>query len=109
MIEGEKRIKFLSEPVFADGCEKFSFIRIETKNAHKILWALTDRDRETHTEIYRLAIEEGYITDEIEPTGGGVFNAKTGEYIGPSIHFENVEKEILDAIDRKLPSLVNCT
>jgi hypothetical protein len=109
MKEKEKRIKFLRDPVFTDGCERFTFIHIETVSSHKIIWALTEKDRESHTELLRLAIEEGIIPEGIEPRAGGVFNARTGEFERVSYQYKDLDPEILAAIDRKLPDLINCT
>ena len=105
-MEREEQIKIRN--VFNDGCDELSFVHIETDKSHFILYATVTKNGETHTEIYELALEEGMIPEDIEPSGGGIFNLHTLNYERGSIHYGQADPEIIAAIERKLPDIVPC-
>ena len=94
--------------VFADGCDRFTFIQINSKNKYLILYALTDKGAESHAELFETAIEEGLIDGEIEPSGGGIYNPKTGYYERPSFQYGEADEQVLRIVERKLQDIVPC-
>lgn len=106
MTEHYHPIKYKN--IFNDGCEEFSFVHVIENNRHKIGFALKDSNGESHAEIFELGIEDGFFNGDSEPVGGGIFNAKNGEFVRASFNYGIPEPEIIEHIDRKLPSIIDC-
>lgn len=100
-----KKIRF--KQVYCEGNKYFSFVWCEDKNFHNVLYALDD-NHETHTKIYELAVNSDIISENCLPLGGGIFDAKSGEYLRDSIQYGGADEKIFNAILRKFPSLSDC-
>lgn len=64
------------------------------KNVFHVLYSNCGKERETHTYLYELGVEEDIVSEQNEPIGGGVIYLHTGEY-RPSIHYEDVADDEL--------------
>jgi hypothetical protein len=105
--EGEPNKKTVFRNVYVDGCKYFIFVHGTTDHLNVILWAVDDTS-ESHSYLVEQAEIDEIVNESFQPKGGGVFDAKTGNFIRPSIHYGNVEDRIFDLISDKLPDLVNC-
>ena len=106
MSEFDRPIKLRN--IFNDGCEEVSFVHVRERGKDKIGFALKDRNGESHSEIYELGVEDEFFSGEVEPSGGGIFNAQNGNYIRGSAHYGGPEERIQEFMSRKLPSIVDC-
>lgn len=107
MIERlDKRVIFHN--VFNDGCNFFGFVHCEHPSSHRIAYAFLAKEGENHTMIYELGIEDQFFSIKIEPSGGGLFDAKTEEYLRGSIHYKNAYDEIIETVANKLHRLRHC-
>jgi hypothetical protein len=102
-MSAERPIKL--KPAYVDGCNVFSFVHFELEGKDLVVYAISN-ERETHAMIAQYAIEEEYVDNTQEPAGGGVFDARTGEYLRGSIHYGEAQARIIEAIDRKLDDII---
>ena len=94
--------------IFNDGCEEFAFVHVSEDGLDKIGYALMDKNGESHSQIFQEGVELDFFSGDIEPSGGGIFDASTGLYKRDSINYNGVDDRIFTFIDRKLLDLVDC-
>lgn len=98
----ERRIRFLN--VANDGKKWLSFVVCQTKTTDVIIYAwLNDLTGTTHTEIFDLAVEDGF-SEKYEPIGGGAINTQTCE-LQDSIHYGGIDDP---RIEKAVRNKTNC-
>jgi hypothetical protein len=100
-----KRIRFRN--VYNDGCKFLIFVWCESTKLHTVLYALDDK-QENHSKIYELALNDELVSEKCNPKGGGVYDARTGEYIRQSFYYGHADDIILNAINKKFRDLTDC-